>query len=444
MVEGKFVLRKDHKPNEFGEQWIYLQYCTQGAAVKKKTDIKVMPEFWLGNNMSGNYIKTGPKGHPKAELLNRKLVNLKNRYDKIIGDLLVEDNRVIPVPLLRSILNGTYMEEKERENGKVDFIQYVLDVNEEQYKIGKVGYAVWVNVQCYMNKFREFLRKVKHIHTNKDNILYCRDIDVSLIRDYIIWRKDNGNTNETINKSLSPIFKAVKRCCREGWISRETCDEIMETYLPSSGHALGTDKKVEFLSMEQLQALKEAAERARFDRTRDFVDMFLFSVYCGGLRVSDLISLKWDEIDMENRMIQHIQVKNHSRKTVRLTIPMPDGAVGILERWNGKNENYVFGMLDDEFDLGDEERFIQVKTSRTRTINQSLAALGEKIGLPFRLHIHCARHTFGTLGLNACHDIKAISTLMGHSSTVITEKVYASVLPNTLKKVVDEKLNFKI
>ena len=123
---------------------------------------------------------------------------------------------------------------------------------------------------------------------------------------------------------------------------------------------------------------------------------------------------------------------------------MADGAIEILNRWKGRSENFVFGMLDDEFDLSNEEQFINIKKSRTRTLNQSLAALGEKINLPFKLHIHCARHSFGTNGLNNGGDIKTISTLMGHSSVLVTEKVYATVLPDTLKKTVEKSLNFEI
>ena len=444
MIEGKFLLRTDNKPNEFGEQMINIQYCTQGVPCKKKTGIAVKPEHWLGDRGNGKYIKDGPNGHPKAKLLNQMLINIKKEYDSIIDSLLVQKNQVIPVPVLRSILNGTYSEEQERLRGKVDFVQFVLDFNEEEYKIGRVSYSILVNTRSYMKKFKEFLQRVKHIHTCTNNLLYCKDITVDLIRDYILWRKDIGNSNDTINHSLTPIFKALKKCYREGWIERETYDEITECYLPANGKVLGEDKKIEYLTLDQLKALKEAAANAKYDRTRDFVDMFMFSVFCGGLRVSDIISLKWSEVDMEEKMVRHYQVKNHIRKAQLLTIPMADGAVEILERWKGRNENYVFGLLDDEFDMNDEERFQNIKQSRTRTINQSLAVMGEKIGLPFKLHIHCARHSFGTNGLNNGGDIKTISTLMGHSSTLVTEKVYATVLPKTLQTKVREYLNFEI
>jgi len=443
-MEGKFYIRTDHKPNEMGEQMINIQYCTQGVPCKRSTGISVKPEYWLGDKGTNRYIKDGPYGHPKAKMLNQLLTNIKKGYDEIIDSLIVQNNQVIPVPVLRSILNGTYNEQQEISRGKVDFVQFVLDFNEEEYKLGKVGYSIWVNVQSYMKRFKEFLQKVKLIHTNNSNLLYCRDVTVDLFRDYILWRQDKGNSNDTINHSLTPIFKALKKCCREGWISRETYDESIELYLPSNVKVLGDDKKVEYLTIEQLKSLKEAAANAKFDRTRDFVDMFMFSVFCGGLRVSDLITLKWEEVDMEKKMVRHYQVKNHSRKSVLLTIPMADGAIEILERWKGRNENYVFGLLDDEFDLSDRESFQNIKQSRTRTINQSLAALGEKIGLPFKLHIHCARHSFGTNGLNNGGDIKTISALMGHSSILVTEKVYATVLPETLQKNVQEYLNFDI
>ena len=113
-MEGKYFLRTDHKPNALGEQMITIQYCTQGVPCKKKTGISVKPEYWLGDNVSGKYIKGGPSGHPKADILNMRLVNFKREIDKIIDSILLEKNQVIPVPVLRSILNGTYRRRKKR------------------------------------------------------------------------------------------------------------------------------------------------------------------------------------------------------------------------------------------------------------------------------------------------------------------------------------------
>ena len=50
-----------------------------------------------------------------------------------------------------------------------------------------------------------------------------------------------------------------------------------------------------------------------------------------------------------------MQVKGHAKNAKMLTIPISDGGMAFLEKWKGKNENYVFGILGDEFDLGDCE-----------------------------------------------------------------------------------------
>ena len=41
-------------------------------------------------------------------------------------------------------------------------------------------------------------------------------------------------------------------------------------------------------------------------------------------------------------------------------------------------------------------------------------------------------------------DIKTTSTLLGHASTQITERVYATLLPNTIAERVGDKLNVKL
>lgn len=441
-MDGKYLLRKDSNPNEFGEYRVNLQYCTQGVPLRKSTGISIHPDLWLGDNGDGKYVKGGKNGHPKSVILNQRLVNLKKEIDDKINKLLVEKNQVIPVPILRSILNGTYDKEKEKQFGAVPFVEFVLQHNRELYLIGKIGYSVWDNIICYMRKFEEFLQDEKGLDKNDRTTLYCKDLTLQLIKDYIKWRQGKKNTNGTINKSLTPIFKTVKVMCRKGWIDRDTCDEICRLYLPPDAKDLDSET-THYLTEEQIKKLIEVAKESKYARTKDFFDMFMFAVYTGGLRFSDIATLRWEEIDVDRKVIRHLQVKGHTRKAKMLTIPISDGSINILEKWRGRNENYVFGILDDEFDLGDCEHLKETLNAKDKSINTSLKTLGEKIGLPFSLHFHISRHTFATIGLNKGVDVKTISTLMGHTSVLTTEKVYASVLPSTLEQVVKEKLNFK-
>lgn len=447
MIAGKFILRneKGRKPNAFGEYVINLQYCTQGVAVKKSTDIWVSPEHWLGDNgRSEKFVKGGKDGNAKAAVFNARLANIKRKYDEVINSLLVEKTDVIPVPVLRSILNDTYFEKKEEENGKVPFVEFALNATRERYNIGQVSINVWENTKSYMRKFEKFLCTMKHKNTDDKNILYCRDVDEQLVKDYIIWRKNEGNKNGTINHALTPIFTAVKDCCSRGWIDRYVCEKICNLYLPADAKSLDEDTTIKSLTLDQIRKLKEAAQSSRKGRCREYLDMFIFAV-CTSLRVGNLMTLRWQNIDMEKRMIVNLlQVKGHGKRGTLLNIPLNDVAVKILESWKGRYDNFVFGLLDSDFDLSDDEEFFRVKSSATRSINQSLQILGEKTGLPFTLSIHKARHSFAMVGLNNGIDIKTISSIMGHSSILTTEKVYASLLPDTLTERVGDKLNFDL
>ena len=439
------ILRTDGNPNEYGEYPVVIQYCTQGKAVKKATGIRVAPEYWLyGKGGLNKYVKGGRDGHPKAELINNKLRNFKDTHDKMINEHIGGGNKIITEVALRAILYGRYEEHKEREEGKIPFVEFVLEHNEGLYKTDKIGISVWDNVRCYMKKFDKFLRTIKRMNTNENNILYCRDVDVDLIKDYIIWRKEvEGNSNATINKALSPIFKAVKVCCRKGWISREESDEICEMYLNTEGKSFDDSIEKEFLTIEQLRKCKEVVGKVKYKRTREIADMFLFACFTG-LRLSDLMTLKWNEIDMDKNMISHKQYKRHNCTAKMLYIPLNDTSREILEKWKGRYDEFVFGLLPSGYDLGDKVAFFKDKNAKDRTINQSLHSIGDKMGLPFNLHIHLGRHTYAMMALNGGVDIKTTSTILGHASTVVTEKVYATLLPNTIAERVGDKLNIKL
>ena len=266
MLEGKFVLRKDRGLNKKGEYTIVLQYTTQSVPVKTSTGVRVKPEFWLGDNSStSKYVLGGRHGHPKAELINQRLANFKRNYDTIIDSLMVEPKCVMTVPMLRSILNGTYKEEIEKGKGRVGFVEHVLNYNHQLYELGKISYSVWHNIECNMNQFSKFIQKVKHKDLDKSTTLYCSEVSVDLIKEYILWRKDRGNTNETINKALTPIFKTLKQIQMKGWISADIVSEICDLYLITQCQSLEnpTNGKVEYLSEEQLKQLVVQKEQSK-------------------------------------------------------------------------------------------------------------------------------------------------------------------------------------
>jgi len=174
-------------------------------------------------------------------------------------------------------------------------------------------------------------------------------------------------------------------------------------------------------------------------RRKEYIEIFLFAFHACGMRIVDVMTLQWGHINFEKREIKKIQVKTGKRNT----IPLTDPAALILEKWKSKDlkNRFVFGLLKDDFDLSDEDALYRRRNSVTQSVNQSLIPFGEKIGLPFTLTMHVARHTFAVLALNSGTNMSVVSRLLGHTSTDVTEKVYAQFLPETLSDEV-RKLKF--
>lgn len=109
---------------------------------------------------------------------------------------------------------------------------------------------------------------------------------------------------------------------------------------------------------------------------------------------------------------------------------------------------YVFNLVKYDLDLDDAEALYKSRNNATKCINQSLAVVGEQIGLPFSLSMHVAMHSFAVFALNKGLSMSVVSRLLVHSSTDITEKVYARFLPETLSaevaKLSGELINLTI
>ena len=135
--------------------------------------------------------------------------------------------------------------------------------------------------------------------------------------------------------------------------------------------------------------------------------------------------------------------ENYFKTKTAANIPLTDAAIEILERWKqyDRNKRFVFDLLPEDFNLKDPKALKNARLSKNRNLQQSLRSVGEKLGLRFNLTMHVARHTFAVLSIKKGIDVHLLSRLMGHSSIVITEKVYADYIQRDLNMEVRERLS---
>lgn len=356
------------------------------------------------------------------------MANRKRHFDSLIETYAIQNPNKLTVQIIRDILDNKSITRKDKG---YDFAQFVIEHINQEYKKNKQGWSRTKNGISNMNVFQQFLQS-KH---NK-NTIYLGDITPQLINEYIDFRREiKHNTDATINHALTPIIKACKHAAAQGLMDVGIANLIEDCRVITKEdynlHVENFDGK--YLSKEQLRKLLEYCDdnRCHTHIQRDYIHIFLFAFYACGMRLSDVITLKWKHINPKSKTIQKTQIKTKKRNT----IPLINGAEEILEKWNKTHTKteYVFGFIPDNFNLNDSETLYKIRNNTTRKINQSLSAVGKNLEFTHRLTFHMARHSFAMYALN---DEKIpmgqVSQLLGHTCTEVTEKMYASYLPEAL------------
>ena len=323
--------------------------------------------------------------------------------------------------------------------GRKDFIEFALEHNNMRYELDQISYSTYDNNRLYILGFQRYLRDKE----NKDVLPLC-DLNIDIFNRYINYRLvEKKNTKEGINKMLAPMFFAVRYAADNELIPTKTAAIICANYLEVKDRKYKSkvdEKQIRYLTPEQMRALVNVRNELPHQRTREILDIFLFAFHACGMRVSDIITLEWEHIDWERKEI----VKNYFKTKTAGNIPLTDPAIEILLRWKKykRNKRFVFDLLPEKFNLKDPKALKNARLSKNRTLQQSLKSVGNKIGLKFNMTMHVARHTFAVMSIKKGVSIHMVSRLMGHSSVLVTEKVYAEFLPSEISKIVREELSF--
>jgi integrase len=119
-----------------------------------------------------------------------------------------------------------------------------------------------------------------------------------------------------------------------------------------------------------------------------------------------------------------------------------EDSMKILEKWKNKedrNSRFVFNLLKEDFDMNDKKKLWVTIDSKNTSIRQSLNIVGDKMGLPFKLGLHCGRHTFTVLCLDNGEDLYSVSKSLGHTSIKSTEQTYSDILDSRKRKISQER-----
>ena len=153
----------------------------------------------------------------------------------------------------------------------------------------------------------------------------------------------------------------------------------------------------EYLTESEVDALVKAAGSAGRHGHRDATLILL--AYRHGLRVSEIASLRWDQVDLKEGLLHVNRVKQGTPSTHPLRGP-EIRALRQLKR-EYPDSPYVFVT----------ERKGPLTTS---TVRKLLARAGQKARIPFPVHPHMLRHACGFKLANDGQDTRALQHYLGH------------------------------
>lgn len=277
----------------------------------------------------------------------------------------------------------------------VEFLRYLL--------IDK-GYSE-NTIESYKRDLDKFLEYNKN--TSIDNI------SNEDLKKYIKYLNDNGLNEKSIARNISSLKSFYKFLVISKYVSSNTSDSL---YLPKIKKSLPST-----LTEEEVMSLLDIHLTDNFSyRNKAMLEL----LYATGLRVSELINLKLQDIDFSQDIIRTFGKGSKER-----IIPIGDYAKEYLEKYiyeyrssmlKRENNEYIF--LNNHGKQMTRQGFFKIikKIAKEKGINKELSP-------------HTLRHSFASHLLKYGADLRTIQELLGHSD-ISTTQIYTHITNEELKQ----------
>ena len=246
----------------------------------------------------------------------------------------------------------------------------------------------------------------------KQNNTDIKKVNYKFLRGYLTVLYDKKYSKKTIARNISTLKSFFKYLKKQNIIESNPMNLIKTPKI---------DKKLpKFLNYDDLEKILSIPDTTTFLGKRNALILEL--LYSTGVRVSELVNIKLNDIDLSEEK--------------------------ILILGKGNKERYVlFGskakekMLDYLKEKTDDSPYLIVNRYGNKITDRGIRKILDSIileaSLSYKISPHTLRHTFATHMLDSGADIEIVKELLGHES-LSTTQIYTHVTSESLKRVYSE------
>ena len=257
----------------------------------------------------------------------------------------------------------------------------------------------------------------------ESNITHLDDVDRIVIMNYLTYLQTKTTDKKTLgSSSIARKLSSVRSFYR---YLNEYGDVVNNPFLYFKGPKQRRNIP-EFLFYDEMKALLSSFTLSDPAQLRDRAMFEL--MYACGLRISELTSLKIEDIDMQEGIV-HVHGKGNKMRIV----PFYPLAKKILLRYLNEVRSKWIHLETHTYVFINQRG----KPITPRGVQYRLEEALQNSGLHMHVHPHMFRHSFATHLLDNGADLRLVQELLGHSS-LSTTQIYTHVSTERLKNIYDQ------
>jgi len=277
---------------------------------------------------------------------------------------------------------------------------------------GRKAFSTRAAYECYLNRW--ILPRWGDLRIDQ--------VKSVAVEEWLDSIKRAKGTRAKIRNIMSAIFH---HAMRYEWVDRNPIKLVRQS--------AKREKVPEVLELFELQLL--LSKLFVRERTLALLDA------ATGLRVSELLALRWSDVDFENlelnvtRSIWHQVVGNCKTEASAKPVPMDSYMAEDLLRWR-RQSDYA---SDDDFVFASETMKGKQPYWPDNLMKRHIRPIARANGINKNIGWHTFRHSFGTLLKANGEDVKTVQELLRHANSRITLDVYTQAL-STNKRAAQSKV----